>query len=157
MFNTMRTTTKMYLSIILSTACIMVYQYQLSKAGFLSLQGNGGNNNNSAETNEVLLKSQHKINHTNQTMDNEQWKNAHHNNQLSKNQIATVVLVNHQHQNEINRKLSSSNIPITNNINLISTATFSATKSNGKTVITYSINYPKQNSIYFFFSIPHFT
>lgn len=131
----MRTTTKMYLSIILSTACIMVYQYQLSKASFLTLQGNGGNNN-STETNEVLLKSQHKINHANQTMDKKQWENAHHN-QLSKNQIATVMLVNHQNQNEINTQLTLSNIPITNNTNFISTTTFSASKTNGKTVITY--------------------
>lgn len=36
----MKTATKMYLSVILSTLCIMFYQYQLSRANFLTLQGN---------------------------------------------------------------------------------------------------------------------
>lgn len=39
----MKTATKMYLSVILSTLCIMFYQYQLSKANFVT-QRNGGNN-----------------------------------------------------------------------------------------------------------------
>lgn len=34
--STMKTSTKMYLSIFLSTACILFYQYQLSKANLLS-------------------------------------------------------------------------------------------------------------------------
>ncbi|XP_055307498.1 galactosylgalactosylxylosylprotein 3-beta-glucuronosyltransferase P [Sitodiplosis mosellana] len=45
---TMKTTTKMYLSVILSTLCIVFYQYQLSKANFVTLQRGdvfGGNNN----------------------------------------------------------------------------------------------------------------
>lgn len=37
---TMRTTTKMYLSVVLSTLCIIFYQYQLSKANFITLQRN---------------------------------------------------------------------------------------------------------------------
>lgn len=44
---TMKTTTKMYLSVVLSTLCIVFYQYQLSKANFVSLQRNdviGGTN-----------------------------------------------------------------------------------------------------------------
>lgn len=40
----MKTATKMYLSVILSTLCIMFYQYQLSKANFVTTQRNGGNN-----------------------------------------------------------------------------------------------------------------
>lgn len=36
----MKTATKMYLSIILSTLCIIFYQYQLSKASFVTLQRN---------------------------------------------------------------------------------------------------------------------
>lgn len=39
----MKTATKMYLSVILSTLCIMFYQYQLSKANFISTQRNGNN------------------------------------------------------------------------------------------------------------------
>lgn len=43
----MKTATKMYLSVILSTLCIMFYQYQLSKANFITLQRSstvGGSN-----------------------------------------------------------------------------------------------------------------
>lgn len=63
---TMKTATKMYLSIILSMVCIMFYQYQLSKANFVTWQGGGGNGNTNSgvvttnrmgiESNEVLLK-----------------------------------------------------------------------------------------------------
>lgn len=61
---TMRTATKMYLSIILSMVCIMFYQYQLSKANFITWQGGDGNTNsgiiaqnrNGIDTNEVLFK-----------------------------------------------------------------------------------------------------
>lgn len=41
----MKTATKMYLSVILSTLCIMFYQYQLSKANFITTQRNNGGNN----------------------------------------------------------------------------------------------------------------
>lgn len=43
----MKTTTKMYLSVALSTLCIIFYQYQLSKANFITLQRSdvsGGSN-----------------------------------------------------------------------------------------------------------------
>lgn len=64
---TMKTATKMYLSIILSMVCIMFYQYQLSKANFITWQGGGNTgsntnsgivttNRNSIDANEVLLK-----------------------------------------------------------------------------------------------------
>lgn len=63
---TMKTTTKMYLSVILSTVCIMFYQYQLSKASFLTLQRGdvfGGNNNivtsESRNINDIKLKEVH--------------------------------------------------------------------------------------------------
>lgn len=41
----MKTATKMYLSVILSTLCIMFYQYQLSKANFITSQRNIGGSN----------------------------------------------------------------------------------------------------------------
>lgn len=41
----MKTATKMYLSVILSTLCILFYQYQLSKANFITTQRNIGRNN----------------------------------------------------------------------------------------------------------------
>lgn len=50
---TMKTSTKMYLSLVLSTACIMFYQYQLSKASLLSWQSNDGLVNNNGIENEV--------------------------------------------------------------------------------------------------------
>lgn len=46
----MKTATKMYLSVVLSTLCIMFYQYQLSKANFITSQRNvGGSNTISGE------------------------------------------------------------------------------------------------------------
>lgn len=41
----MKTATKMYLSVVLSTLCIMFYQYQLSKANFITSQRNIGGSN----------------------------------------------------------------------------------------------------------------
>lgn len=41
----MKTATKMYLSVILSTLCIMFYQYQLSKANFITSHRNVGESN----------------------------------------------------------------------------------------------------------------
>lgn len=49
--NNMKTSTKMYLSVVLSTACIMFYQYQLSKASWITLQTT--NNNVNSIENEV--------------------------------------------------------------------------------------------------------
>lgn len=51
----------MYLSVVLSTICIMFYQYQLSKASLLSLPGtnNNGNNNNNNIENEVATLNKH--------------------------------------------------------------------------------------------------
>lgn len=42
----MKTSTKMYLSVVLSTVCIMYYQYQLSKASVWNVGGTGNGNNN---------------------------------------------------------------------------------------------------------------
>lgn len=43
----------MYLSVILSTLCIVFYQYQLSKANFVALQRNDGiGNSNNIVTND---------------------------------------------------------------------------------------------------------
>lgn len=56
---TMKTSTKMYLSVVLSTICIMFYQYQLSKASLLTMQNgnsaNGNGNSNSIENEVVIL------------------------------------------------------------------------------------------------------
>lgn len=37
---TMKTSTKMYLMVFLSTTCIFLYQYHLSKAGLITSQDN---------------------------------------------------------------------------------------------------------------------
>lgn len=53
----MKTSTKMYLSVVLSTVCIMYYQYQLSKASVWNGSGtNNGNNNIESEVNMALYK-----------------------------------------------------------------------------------------------------
>lgn len=52
---TMKTSTKMYLSLVLSTACIMFYQYQLSKASLISsIQNTNGLINNNGIENDVV-------------------------------------------------------------------------------------------------------
>lgn len=50
----MKTATKMYLSVILSTLCIMFYQYQLSKANFITTTRNIGGNNAIISDNAVI-------------------------------------------------------------------------------------------------------
>lgn len=136
--NTMKTTTKMYLTVMLSTACIMVYQYQLSKASFMTLQGGNTNNingnNSSNEANEVL-KKQHKINqHYNiVTIDENQNSNAHKS--ILEKQIATELLHRNGIQNNSNSVITSINNHFNTTVSSTETATSTSTKSNDKIVI----------------------